>query len=45
MKIYSLKIFLKLAIDILKLIKELKNDKLVIRSFQQHYLPQNVSGK
>ena len=35
----------KLGYRYFKINKRLKNDKLVIRSFQQHYLPQNVSGK
>ena len=34
----------KLGYRYFKINKRLKNDKLVIRSFQQHYLPQNVSG-
>ena len=34
----------KLGYRYFKVNKRVKNDRLIIKSFQQHYLPQNVSG-
>ena len=35
----------KIGYRYFKIGKRLKKDKFIIKSFQQHYLPQNVSGK
>jgi N-acetylmuramoyl-L-alanine amidase len=35
----------KIGYRYFKINKRLKKDKFIIRSFQQHYLPQNVTGK
>ena len=40
-----LKIYIKLVIDISMFLKKNNKDKKIIKCFQRHYLPKNVTGK